>query len=299
MTWLNVGKDVGELAEVGYKLGVAISNDAAAVLNSTKPDAVIHATGSSLKAVFPQLKQIIELGYNIVSTCEELSFPFRQQPELAQEIDALAKAYHVTVTGTGVNPGFLMDAWPLFMTAVCENVTYVKAARIQDASSRRIPFQKKIGAGRTIEEFNELVKAGTLRHVGLAESIGMIADGLGWKLDEITETIEPIIAEKEVKSNYITVKPGQAAGVKQTGHGWQGGKELIFLNFEASVGAEESYDAVYIKGKPDMEVVIKGGVGGDIATTSIAVNAVPRVIEAQPGLKSMKDIGIVSSLPII
>jgi len=291
---VNVGRNLGEVAETGKPLGVLISNEPDVVLNQTKPDIVLHTTGSSLKAIYDQLEGIITKGINVISTSEELSYPFKEQPDLARSIDELARKHGVTVLGTGVNPGFLMDAWPLFMTGVCQEIRHIKAVRIQDASRRRIPFQKKIGAGTSPEAFAKLVDSGTLRHVGIAESIGMIAAGVGWELDKITETIEPVIADKEVRSDFVTVKPGQAAGVKQVGHGYHDGKELVTLEFQAYLGAEDPHDAVYIKGTPDMEVVIKGGVHGDIATAAMAVNAIPRVVESPPGFMTMKDLPMVS-----
>ena len=159
---------------------------------------------------------------------------------------------------------------------------------------RRLPFQKKIGAGCTLDEFQKLVEAGTLRHVGLAESIAMLAAGLGWELDDIRDEIEPVIAESEVRSQYLTVKPGQAAGVKQTGRGFKDGQEVITLDFQAYLGAKESYDAVYITGTPNLEVIIKGGTHGDIATAAMVVNAARRVLEAPPGLLTMKDLPLVT-----
>lgn len=141
-----------------------------------------------------------------------------------------------------------------------------------------------------------MADAGTLKHVGLPESIAMIANGLGWELDEITVSIEPVITETQVKTDFVTVKPGHAAGVRQVGKGISAGKELVTLEFEASVGAPESYDAVYITGIPNMEVSIKGGVHGDIATAAIVVNSVHRVIDAAPGLVIVKDLPIVSAL---
>jgi 4-hydroxy-tetrahydrodipicolinate reductase len=294
---VNVGQKLGEIAETERDLGVMISDDPNTILSQTKPDIVLHATSSGFEVIYDQLEGIIKKGINVVSTTEELSYPFREQPELSSSLDKLAREYGVTVIGTGVNPGFLMDAWPLFMTGVCQDIRRIKAVRIQDASSRRIPFQKKIGAGTTIEEFNELVESGTLRHVGIPESIGMIAAGLGWDLDKITESIEPIIVHAEVRSDYITVAPGQAAGVKQFGHGFKNGEELITLEFQAYLGAESPHDAVYIEGTPDVEVVIKGGVHGDLATAAMVVNAIPRVITSPPGFISMKDLPLVSAIP--
>lgn len=285
-----VDRDLGEMGEGADKLGVVITDDAASLFSETGPDVVFHTTGSSFREVFEQITGIVRAGINVVSTCEELSFPYRKEPELAEELDRLARENGVTVLGTGINPGFLMDFWPLAMTAPCQEAEHIRAVRIQDASSRRLPFQKKIGAGRTPEEFQALVDEGTLRHVGLPESVAMIADGLGWEVDEVEETIEPVIAAKEVSSPLMKVEPGQAAGVKQIGRGLKEGKELINLEFQAFIGAPESYDAVYIKGEPDMEVVIKGGTHGDIGTAAMTVNAARRVVDAPPGLLTMKDL---------
>ncbi len=293
-----VGRDLGDVAMLGEKVGIIVRDDAEAVLKEAKPDVAILTTSSSLSGVFHQIEQCVKAGANVVSTAEELAYPYRTQPELAGKIDKLAKEYKVTVLGTGVNPGFLMDTWPLFMTGVCQKVSHVKAVRVQDASSRRGPFQKKIGAGCTIEEFNRLIAAGTLRHVGLPESIAMIASGLGWELDEVTESIEPVIAKVQVRTDFVTVEPGQAAGIRQVGRGIRASQELVRLEFEASVGALDSYDAIYITGTPNIEATIKGGVHGDVATAAMVVNSVRRVIGAPPGLATMKDLPIVSALII-
>lgn len=294
---VNTGKDLGDVAGLKRKLGIIISDETNKVLLETKPDAVLHTTGSGLESIYPQLGDAIRAGANIISTCEELSYPYYKQCKLATSLDNLAKECRVTVLGTGVNPGFIMDAWPLFMTGVCQDVQSIKVSRIQDASVRRIPFQKKIGAGKTLEEFDKLVEEGTLKHVGLPESIAMIAAGLGWELDDITETIEPIVAEGEVSSDFITVKSGQATGVKQVGRGLKEGKELITADFQAYLGAPQSYDTVQITGTPNMEVVIKGGTNGDIATAAMVVNSIRRVVDAPPGLMTMKDLPMVCASP--
>jgi 4-hydroxy-tetrahydrodipicolinate reductase len=180
------------------------------------------------------------------------------------------------------------------MSGACRDIKFIKSVRTQDASSRRGPFQKKIGAGSTIDEFNKRVAKSTLKHMGLPESIAMIADGLGWQLDTITEEIEPIIAQSRITTDFVKVEPGHAAGVRQTGKGIKSGEPVILLVFEASVGAPESYDAVYIEGTPNLHVTIKGGTHGDIATATITVNCIHRVIEAPAGLISMKDLPIIT-----
>jgi 4-hydroxy-tetrahydrodipicolinate reductase len=291
----NAGQKLGEIAD--FDCDLIISADAKAVMDEINPDIVFHATGSEFKRVLPQLEMILGSCADVISTCEELSFPYYHQPELAEELDAIAKSCDSTVLGTGVNPGFLMDTWPVFMTGICQEVSKVKGVRVQDAIPRRVPFQKKIGAGKSLEEFEELVNEKAIRHVGLPESIAMIAAGLRWNLDAIEETIEPVVAEAEVSSDFVTVFSGQAAGVRQVGRGFVNGEEDITLDFQAYLGAPKSYDAVYITGTQDLEVVIHGGVHGDLATASTVVNAVPRVLSAPSGLVTMLDLPILSALP--
>jgi len=290
------GKDLGVVAGLGQNLGIIVSENANEVFKKTMPDIVVQATGSFLKKVYPQLETAVRAGINVVSTCEELSYPYRSQPVLSAQLDNLAKEHNVSILSTGVNPGFLMDAWPLAMTAVCQDVQEIRATRIQDAKPRRLPFQKKIGAGKTVAEFNQLVKEGTLRHMGLPESIAMIASAMKWELDDIKETIEPVIAQMRVQSAFLSVEPGQVSGVKQTGRGIKDGKDIIVLEFQAYLGAEDSFDAVSIIGTPNIETVIKGGTHGDLATIAMIVNAIPRVVDGKAGLLTMKDMPLVYTL---
>ena len=289
-----VGRDLGDVAELDRNIGVIIDDHADRLLAQTSPDVVFLTTSSSVEAVYSQLERCIGAGANVVSSCEELSFPYLAAPELAASIDELAKAGGVTVLATGVNPGFIMDTWPLVMSGVCQRVDHIKVVRRQDASLRRCPFQKKIGAGCTPEEFKQLAAAGSLRHVGLAESIAMIAAGLGWQLDEITDTIEPVVAGHDIETHCVTVKRGNIGGVRQLGRGSYRGRELIVLDFIASLGDPSSRDVVYITGKPNLEVTIHGGTHGDIATAAMMVNAAYRVINAPAGLTTMADLPVVA-----
>ncbi len=290
-----VGRDLGEFMDPPQDTGITITDDARKLLESTQPDVIFHTTGSSLQRVFGQLEECASAGADLVSTCEEISFPFFQQPEMATKVDSLAREHQISVLATGVNPGFLMDTWPLVMTGVCQKVETIKAVRIQDASSRRIPFQEKIGAGKAPQQFAQLVAEGSIQHVGLPESISMIAAGLDWDLERTTETIDPIVAEEPVSSEYLTIQPGMVAGVKQVGHGYVDGEKRITLDFRAYIGAEESYDGVEIEGIPDLKVKIPGGTHGDIATAAMTVNAAYRVFDAPPGLLTMKDLPVVTA----
>jgi hypothetical protein len=288
-----VGKDLGELT-VGKKIGVRITDEAEDLLAKTKPDLVLHSTGSYVKDVKPQLLEIANAGANIISTCEELSYPFLKNLRIARELDAKARRNKVTILGTGVNPGFVMDALVLTTTGVCQDVKKVRSSRIQDASYRRLPFQKKIGAGLTPAEFKTRVAKGTIKHVGFPESIAMIAAGLGWKLDRIEETIEPKLAEKPVGSEFLKVEPGQVAGLDQTASGIISEESVIVLNLQAYLGCPDPKERIVIDGQPPIDLTVKGGIHGDIATAAVIVNCIPRVLNAESGLKTMKDLPIPS-----
>ena len=283
------GKDVGEVCGIGRKLGVKVTDDITRTIKAVKPDVAVLCTSSSLKKVVPEFEAVLKLKVPIVSTTEELAYPVKSHARAAKKIDALARRARVAVLGTGVNPGFTMDALPIALTAVCERVDAIAVDRVQDARIRRLPFQQKIGAGLTREAFMDRVKAGTVRHVGLAESITMIADAMGWKLDRVTDEIEPKMTETGTSSQFLTVEPGRVCGLIQNGVGYVKGQPRITLHMEAYLGAPESYDAVRITGTPPLAMKIAGGVHGDIATASITVNSIPKVLHAQPGLRTMRD----------
>ncbi len=292
-----VGKDLGEVLGIGKRLGIIVSKDSKAVLSKACAEVVVHATSSYLKDVYPQIAPLAEYGVNVVSTCEELSYPHVSEPELAKKLDALGMKYGVTFLGTGINPGFLMDTLVVTLTGVCQEVKRIRVERVMNAATRRVPFQKKIGAGLTVKEFERKIREKAITgHVGLEQSTGMIAGALKWQLDKIkVDPVEPVIARKNVASEAIKVKRGQAAGLKQSAHGFVGGEERITLEFQAYIGAEEEYDAVTIDGVPPIRQKISPCVHGDLATIAVIVNSIPKVINAPPGLITMKDLPIPSA----
>lgn len=289
-----VGRDVGEVVALGRKLRVKVTGDAAAALRAARPDVAVLCTGSSLRRVLPQFETVLRARVPIVSTTEELAYPWFSNRAAARALDAMARKAKVAVVGTGVNPGFAMDALPITLTGICERVDSVRVDRIQDARIRRLPFQQKIGAGITREEFAARVAERTVRHVGLTESIAMIADALGWKLDRITDEIAPKMAEQPVRSEFLEVPAGRVCGLVQDGVGYRAGEPVIVLHMEAYLGSPETYDAVTIEGSPRIAVRADGGFHGDVATTSITVNSIPKVLEAAPGLHTMRSLPIPS-----
>jgi len=292
-----VGRDLGEVLGIDKRLGVVVSDDIDTVLSKAKADIVVHATSSFLEDVYPQLQEVVAHEVNVVSTCEELSYPYATDPELAEKLDELAKTYKVTVLGTGINPGFLMDTLVVTLTSVCQKVDKIQVVRLMDAGTRRIPFQKKVGAGLSISEFRERLEKKTITgHVGLKQSIVMIADALDWKLDKIEiDPVEPVIAKTYVESDAVKVKPGQTAGLRQKARGVKEGKETISLYFQAYIGAQEEYDAITIDGVPNIKQRIQPCVHGDVGTIAMIVNTIPKVINSPAGLLTMKDLPVPSA----
>jgi 4-hydroxy-tetrahydrodipicolinate reductase len=288
------GKDLGAVIGLARRAGVRVVADADAAVRKAKPQVAVLCTSSSLRKVWPQIDAVLKRRVPIVSTTEELAYPWFSNRALARKIDAAAKKAKVAVVGTGVNPGFAMDALPIALTGVCERVDSVRVDRIQDARIRRLPFQKKIGSGLTTAEFAEKVKDLSVRHVGLTESIAMIGDALGWKLDRITDEIQPKVAEAPVESQFLKVEAGKVCGIVQDGIGYRTGRPVIVLHMEAYLGAPETYDQVTIEGQPRLCVKALGGYHGDVATASITVNTIPRVLEARPGLHTMRSLALPS-----
>ena len=288
-----IDKDLGEVCGLD-PMGIKIRSSIGECLEIVKPDAVVLATVSTMEKITPQIEEIVFYGIPVVSTCEELSYPWNTSLRLSERIDKAAKANHVAVLGTGVNPGFLMDSLPTFLTSVCQDVQKITVHRIQNAASRRIPFQKKIGAGLTLEQFENKKKEGTLRHVGLTESVQLIASRMGWKLSKTEDILVPVIADREIMTDTMRIPVGYAAGVQQIGKGYVGSEDKIILVFRASIGEPNPLDSIEIKGTPTIKSIIEGGVNGDVATCAITINALKQIIQTRPGLRTMADVSIVS-----
>lgn len=292
-----VGRDLGQVLGLEETLGIKVSDKVDATLSNTNADIAVHATSSYLKDTYPQIVSMVENNVNVVSTCEELSYPYLTEPELAEKLDSLAKKKNVTVLGTGINPGFLMDTLVIMLTAPCQKIEKIQAVRVMNAATRRIPFQKKIGAGLTVDEFRSKMERKEITgHVGLEQSIAMIASTLAWKLDRIlTGTVEPVITQKTVESKEIRVKAGQVAGLRQKARGIRNNKDVIVLDFQAYIGAKKEFDSVKIEGIPKINQMIQPCVHGDLSTIAMVVNSIPKVMKAPAGLLTMKDLAVPSA----
>lgn len=257
-------------------------------------DAAVVTTSSDVRACEATFEQLLGRGLPVVSTCEELVWPWLRHAALARRLDRLARRRGGRLLGTGVNPGMMMDALPVFATAVCRRVRSIEVHRFQDASTRRIPFQRKIGAGLSRREFAAGVRAGWLRHVGLGESMHLIAACMGWRIDRWSESIGPMIAARAMRCGLGPIGAGRARGVRQTARAQCGGRVVIRMDFRAAIGLQEPepQDRVIVRGEPDLDVVYRGGVHGDVATSAITLNCLGPLMAAAPGLHTMASIAL-------
>jgi len=285
-------KDLASVLGLPGELGIRVEEDARVMLRTAQPDVVIHTTQSFFNEVYPQLELAVLAGVHVVSSTEELVYPQLRSPQLAARLDFMARKHGATILGTGVNPGFVMDTLALVLSGVCKKVQNVKITRRVDASTRRMPLQRKVGAGMKPAEFRKLRKAGKLGHVGLLESMALVASGLGWKLEKVTEKVDPVLAKATLRTKYFTVAKGHVCGLRHTGAGISNGRKVIELDLQMYLGAEDPMDSIELEGEPDLRMVIPGGVEGDTATVASLINAIPRVVEAEPGLKTVLDLPI-------
>lgn len=262
----------------------------AAITDWDDIDCCIVATSSDLIGCADTFRELLSRGKAVISTCEELVYPWLRHVALAEELDEIARQNGGRLLGTGVNPGFLMDALPVYLTSVCKHVRGIVCSRVQDASARRIPFQKKIGAGLDDKQFAAKVADGSLRHVGLGESLHFIAHYVGLPIERWDENIEPIRADRDLSCAMGPIARGRVAGVRQVARGYFDEREVVRLEFQAAIGQLDPYDRIRVEGEPTVDTVIPGGVHGDTATCAIVVNSIPRILEALPGLHTMATI---------
>ncbi|MBU3143894.1 2,4-diaminopentanoate dehydrogenase [Clostridium sp. CF012] len=295
-----LAKDLGEVLNI-ENIGVLVSDDVDTLMSGTKADIVIVAIDSFVKGVYPAIRAIVESGKNCITIAEEMAYPYIVEKELSMDLDRLAKENNVTILGTGVNPGFVLDTLIITLSATCKSVISVRAERISDLSPFGPTVLSTQGVGLALEEFETGIENGTIvGHVGSAQSIPMIAKALGLEYDEITETLEPIISNTHRETPFSKVEPGMVAGCNHIAIATKDGKPIITLEQQQQIQPEsegvDTGDYIDIKGDADLHLEIKPETPGGIGTIAIAVNMIPQVIASRSGLKTMMDLPLPHSI---
>ena len=287
------GRSLGELTGVATLGGSKVFSTLDALFAALgTPEVVLHTAGSSAAAAFGQMQPALERGISVASTCEELIFPALKTPALVTEFDGLCRRTGARIAATGVNPGFVMDVLPICLTGVSREVKSIFVARVVNASTRRQPLQAKIGSGQNPADFCAKFAAGKAGHAGFQQSVALLAHAMGWTIDEIRETCEPVVATSRVVTRFFDVAPGQSVGIHQKCVGLSGGETRIKLDLQMYLDAPNPHDAIVIKGRPELNAVLNGGVAGDDATVAALINIVPRLLAAAPGVRLMTELAL-------
>lgn len=295
------GCDLGRAIGLERNLGIGIDTDLAAALERRRPHVAIQASCSSLEDAWPDIATLLGAGVNVISIAEEMAFPACRSPALAAEIERTAIANGVSALGTGVNPGFVLDLLVILLTGVCTQVESITAERSNDLA----PFGPTVlaaqGVGLSVEAFDRGVANGTITgHIGFPQSMHMIARAVGWTIDHIEESREAIVAKVRRETPFVTVEPGQVAGCRHRAVAYGDGKTLITLihpqQIHPHLEGQATGDHITITGQPSLSLAGSPEIPGADATASIAVNMIPRVLNAPPGLYAMSDLPVPSAL---
>lgn len=292
-----VGRDLGDLMGFGQRLDVTVNDDPMGVLTDARPDVTLIATGARVDEVAPQILQAMEAGSNVICLGEELTYPWATRPDLADSLEELAHAHGVTVLGTGLNPGFVLDTLVICLTGCCMDVERIRASRVMDVTGFDEEAWSEVGVGLKPSHFMERLEQGRIMgHVGFEQSIHLIADALGWKLDQVEQDRRPIIAQSRREAGGIRVEPGQVAGCNTTAIGYSAGLPRIVLEHPQQMAPEAEViltgDYIDIEGKPNIRLAIQPAIPGVEGAAAIAVNMIAPVLQAGPGLKTMADMPI-------
>jgi 2,4-diaminopentanoate dehydrogenase len=283
-----LGKPLAELLGAPAP-DLRVAGDPAELLRAARGGVLLHAAGSRFVEVLPDLERAVRAGLSVVSTCEELAWPWLRSEQEAEALDRRCEERNVAVLGTGVNPGFALDRLPVFLGQVTGPVRHARALRVVDVATRRPALQRKVGAGLSEEAFHDAAERGEVGHLGLAESAALVAAGLGLPLDEVEEELLPLVAQEDGAGPAAHVRRGQVAGLQQAARVFADDRELVRLELTMAFGAPDPRDEVELDADPPLRLAVPGGIPGDAATVAAVLNAVAPVTELR-GLVTVLDL---------
>ncbi|MCK9235617.1 MAG: 2,4-diaminopentanoate dehydrogenase [Acholeplasmataceae bacterium] len=292
-----VGRTVQDVLTQTVESLIPVTDDIDLMLNEVDPDIVLLCTDSFVSGVYEKIKKLLEKNINVITIAEEMVFPFQSHPALAKELDDLAKEKDVTVLGTGINPGFVMDFLAIALSGAMMDVEKMVITRKNSLNTFGLTVMEKYGIGETLEQYYErITNKQPIGHIGLNQSAHMIFSGVGLKPSKFEQQIEPILTQTKRKTKYATAKEGTLAGISLTGQGYI--DEQLFLELhhpsqiEPDAQGVQTEDSIYLEGKPNVNMTIRPEIDGGLGTIAVCVNMIPHVMNAKPGLKTMLDLPV-------
>jgi len=292
------GKSMYEvLGMKGSQPDITITSDIEKAFANKGADIALLATDSFTAKAFDKMETLMNKGVNVITIAEEMSWPAAQEPELTKKLDEIAKKNGVSVMGTGINPGLVMDYLAVVLSACMIDVKKVMCKRVNSLSPFGETVMHEQGVGISLAEFEEGKKNGTLAgHVGFAESIAMIAEGIGLDTDEFRQQMVPIVTDIDRKSPHGFAAAGTLAGVDMTAQALKNGEVVIDMYHPQQIEPEmvgvATGDYVELTGTPPVSMAINPEIEGGLGTIAMAVNCIPHVINADAGHITMLDIPV-------
>lgn len=285
------GRTVDET--IGRDCDIPVTPDFASVL-AKKPDVVCILTASNLHEIADQVEASVRAGANVIGIAETLSFPWATDPAWAEKFDALAKEHGVSILGTGINPGFVLDTLPIALSSVALRIDRIEASRINDLSPFGPTVMESQGVGTTVEQFEAGVADGSIvGHIGFQESIHLIAAAFGWEIDRIEETRSPIVTSVARETPCVKVAPGDVCGCRHTAKAYSGDELRIELIHPQQIRPEaegqETGDYIKIVGEPNISMAIQPEIPGGKGTYASVGNYLPLIGDARPGIVTVID----------
>jgi len=296
------GHDAGPLIGLEHDIGVEVCSDLDGLVRTVPAQVAIQATCSRLAEAFDEIALLLKAGVHVVSIAEEMAWPAAASPGLAGQLHALAIEHATALVGTGVNPGFVLDWLPLVLSGACAEIRAIRAERVNDLSPYGPAVLRAQGVGLTPAQFEAGLRDGTVvGHFGFPQSIGLIADALGWQIEHIEERREAIVSQVARSTPFVEVQPGRVAGCRHSATAWSGGRAVISLSHPQQIHPQlegvMTGDSIAIEGTPDIHLSGSPEIPGGIATQALAVNMVPRILDAAPGLHAATALPPATALP--
>jgi len=295
-----VGRDAGELCGAD-PTGVVATRDIEEIL-ALEPDCVLYMAS---EAEIDVLCRLLESGANVVTTRMEFHRPDSVNPEIRDRIDAACQRGGSSLHSTGISPGFISEALPLVLLSIQRRLDRLTIDEFADMSSRNSPEMifDLLGFGREPGPFNAGLSAHAASSFG--PSLRLVADAIGVPIDSVESSGEQAVARNRVEIAAGVIEAGTVAAQRMTVSCMSGGQQL--LRFRANWYMTTDLDPAWDLRETGWRVLVEGDTPLDISirfpvseeeypamspglTAHRPVNAIPYVVAAEPGIRSVLDL---------
>jgi 2,4-diaminopentanoate dehydrogenase len=283
------GRDLGELAGLPAPLGVAATLDADAVLAREDVDVVFFCGNASTQEIAGALARVVRAGKEAVTFSALAHPPTALGSGAARELDRVAREAGHRILGTGLAPGFLLDALPVVLASACVDWTAITARAVLPMDDWGEMTLDAYGIGKPPGAHQP-----TTSRLSFMESVGVIVEALGVDVADSEERFEPIVSERRRAGRRVVVEPGTSGGVRRVHRATTSAGRTVTVEIIAVYLLDEERDGL----REEYVVEVEGGAGSGAraaltggwspdpypATAACGLNALPGLLSLAPGL---------------